>query len=1691
MKIQKTNNGKKGGLLKGKRHYDKDGNSIGGIKAIVTDSNNSPVELEGGEVIINREASRLHWRELSEINQSAGNGVPILPPSDVDTSDSPKLKHGGVTGDVFSIKDPEQFKQIITLYNKFSEKFNVDNYFIDDKDNSVVFLRKVKFKPSELKEMSNYIADLSKNQNFNIINDKQPDISNGYFKFFLKEKVKYGQGGLMENEPPADFENVLWDKLADRYDKGGNLTDTDKEEIYKKWADLVNMTSGELKKFMDSEEGKKAGLSKEQADKLGIHYGRQSARWILRMKATPRSNWTPTMWEWANRQISFNSRMIGNQGALYDDKGNKTRKHLSLLIWGHNPEKYNTGGNLNYHLGGDMSKHLAPNGKPSNLTHEQWHLVRTPEFKAWFGDFEKAYETGNYDNVSQVKDSNGEPLIVYHGTKKEFNVFDKKKIGSNTDEGIFGKGFYFSKNFKTAQSYGDYIKQIFLNIKNPLNINDFTNKSELAEHLNIDESILKEGGTGISAYLPYTGIFSDAIKEKKYDGVTTRFGEFVAFEPNQIKLADGTNTTFDTNNPDIRFDEGGNIKTQNNDMEKPKIGNVYGDLVLDRLEKAYKQRFPNDKFEREALIKIWNETKNERSIERANSNLTDIYLSYFDSDLRAIIYSDIQKEAKELEKGIAVEQEHRDTLEKVAAGNITPEQAIVETAQEHIDENPNYYDELEKIEKPKIKTMEQTKIGNDDWAKIPAQNKYATPVISKSYQYSPYDKTFQKITENFTGSDVFRPVYSTVNFSDKGICVTDAHKLLYLNHISEQFNGNYCVTPNCVKLISKSYDKDIISDDKLDAKYPDFEAVIPSTAEFVYDVDLLALKTYCEIVIRSGFVNKTTNKIALTFNNKNIIAVNGKFLIEACESFLLMGHRKVKVGITSRIRALLFVADNNYDGTYKPVKNSDFFLIMPVMDDEYEFNFEYMQGDIDFDNLLNIAYSLEKDAVITKGGEVFHKIDTSITKKDIKDAGELDIKQLQIASSFIKSSKNRLPILDNVLVKDKTMYLSNLEISYSISNIDMPDGVYEIRGTALFPAKHEMDDFPKMPEGLEKVGTINRQEFIKLFEYNLDFVGDDVTRELLTGVNFVNEGTAVSQQIVIQATDAYAGFRKEISNVNIDKVFDIIIGKPKTIYKILESFDCDEIDFYLGDKYSAFECGAGKVYFRTIDGVYPKLKNVYAYSVSKKIFVDSKDLKDIASEMKKVAKSGGYEIDDLTVLFDNVSGGKASYQIFDKEVKLLASGEFNLTVKDLYVDETISNFHPLFMPKMLKDKQTFLGMAYFNIQRLIDLGFENLEIGYNAYNKAVYVLNKIELGGTVKVSGQKAKKKEVKPIIEPIIESKPEVIVEDSAEVKEWKEAIENLNMLIDLGGSEAEISEWREAIDNLNMLIEMETSKMAIKGGIDSKLPQATNDELKDAYKVYKGSYYGLTPKKALFRILGAISVFDRDYNNPLSSEISKELNRIAKSYKIQLGIESEVPKMATGGGVDVKIPPQGTMISKDKKNKIDYKKVGNNYELIVYEGEPNAVENYSRTSFKKKTNGLVTMNYNQFINYIYTEGYVDNKMEEGGYIENENALMVANNNKQIYHHTKEMAEILKGAKNVPAWVVAKVNRSASDLSDATHYMEGAEGKYADGGLIQEELPFEEEDSSGTLFAKGGAMNEYKMAEGGKLIFKPITTPL
>ena len=81
---------------------------------------------------------------------------------------------------------------------------------------------------------------------------------------------------------------------------------------------------------------------------------------------------------------------------------------------------------------------LAPNGKKSNLTNSQYKLVRTPAFKKWFGDWEN-----NPSEASKVVDENGEPLVVYHGTNAEFNVFDKKKSLTTPPSGRSGLQWEF------------------------------------------------------------------------------------------------------------------------------------------------------------------------------------------------------------------------------------------------------------------------------------------------------------------------------------------------------------------------------------------------------------------------------------------------------------------------------------------------------------------------------------------------------------------------------------------------------------------------------------------------------------------------------------------------------------------------------------------------------------------------------------------------------------------------------------------------------------------------------------------------------------------------------------------------------------------------------------------------------------------------------------------------------------------------------------------------------------------------------------------------------------------------------------------------------------------------------------------------------------------------------------------------
>lgn len=118
-----------------------------------------------------------------------------------------------------------------------------------------------------------------------------------------------------------------------------------KRDLYVRWKSLINMSahSVELFKIRQTKKGnanpkKYPGLKPEHAASLGISSGVESADWVVKMKRTPNKEWTPEMWKWAGKQVSFVSRMLGNRGPLRDVNGEPTRKLLSLMIWGHCPK---------------------------------------------------------------------------------------------------------------------------------------------------------------------------------------------------------------------------------------------------------------------------------------------------------------------------------------------------------------------------------------------------------------------------------------------------------------------------------------------------------------------------------------------------------------------------------------------------------------------------------------------------------------------------------------------------------------------------------------------------------------------------------------------------------------------------------------------------------------------------------------------------------------------------------------------------------------------------------------------------------------------------------------------------------------------------------------------------------------------------------------------------------------------------------------------------------------------------------------------------------------------------------------------------------------------------------------------------------------------------------------------------------
>lgn len=162
---------------------------------------------------------------------------------------------------------------------------------------------------------------------------------------------------------------------------------------------------------------------------------------------------------------------------------------------------------------------------PAAHAAELWRVPVTenPNFKAWFGD-------------SQIKTADGAPMVVYHGTGRQFDAFDKGALGDNTQVADAREGFFFTSSGADASEYAwrdgerGSVLPVYLSMKNPFVSDMVVTAANNREFAAVIREAKAAGHDGVAAFLDTFGRESSV---------------YVVFEPTQIKSAIGNSGLFD------------------------------------------------------------------------------------------------------------------------------------------------------------------------------------------------------------------------------------------------------------------------------------------------------------------------------------------------------------------------------------------------------------------------------------------------------------------------------------------------------------------------------------------------------------------------------------------------------------------------------------------------------------------------------------------------------------------------------------------------------------------------------------------------------------------------------------------------------------------------------------------------------------------------------------------------------------------------------------------------------------------------------------------------------------------------------------------------------------------------------------------------------------------------------------------
>lgn len=204
----------------------------------------------------------------------------------------------------------------------------------------------------------------------------------------------------------ANLEAIARQNAANGMDMGMDLFgNTDNEELYKRIGKYAAEKYRELGKELTAING--ASRNPKVARKYGVNVNDAAAvQQVVKRLQEERSRWKnfavhPDLLKEANNAVMVEMGLktqaqVGQENGVLpleapEQEADSDDSGMLLLSQDVNRmlEDFIKREEVHFSLAGENEALLAPNGEPSHLTPQQYRQVRTPEFKRWFGDWEK------------------------------------------------------------------------------------------------------------------------------------------------------------------------------------------------------------------------------------------------------------------------------------------------------------------------------------------------------------------------------------------------------------------------------------------------------------------------------------------------------------------------------------------------------------------------------------------------------------------------------------------------------------------------------------------------------------------------------------------------------------------------------------------------------------------------------------------------------------------------------------------------------------------------------------------------------------------------------------------------------------------------------------------------------------------------------------------------------------------------------------------------------------------------------------------------------------------------------------------------------------------------------------------------------------------------------------------------------